>query len=126
MESSPKSPDTYESRDAKRSKISSSIDSPVSEMHFPACSRSWSIVQSSPATPRIGQFRRPRLTSRYRAWNVITRARSPVMPKTTNTSARWAPAGLEPFVADRVRDRTAVLMGGLYDGGDDDWGANPL
>src|SRR5215204_3063920 len=95
-------------------------------MHFLACSRSWSIVQSSPATPRIGQFRRPRRSSRYRAWNVITRARSPVMPKTTNTSARWAPAGLEPFVADRVRDRTAVLMGGLSDGGDDDWGANPL
>src|SRR5262245_48422351 len=54
---------------------------------------SWSTVQSSTATPTIGQVRSPRRSSRYSDRNVITFARSPVMPKTTNTSA-GAPAVL--------------------------------
>ena len=44
-------------------------------------------VQSSTATPTIGQSRRPRASSRYSDRNVITLARSPVIPKTTKTSA---------------------------------------
>src|SRR5262245_4995019 len=56
-----------------------------------ARSLSWSTVQSSTATPTIGQSSRPRCSSRYKDWNVITFARSPVMPKTTKTSAGfWA------------------------------------
>src|SRR6185369_11290175 len=46
-----------------------------------------STLQWSAATPTIGQFSRDLSSSRYRAWNVITLARSPVIPKITNTSA---------------------------------------
>ena len=50
---------------------------------------SWSSVQSSNATPTIGQSSSPRASSRYSEWKVITRARSPVIPKMTSTSARF-------------------------------------
>ena len=46
-----------------------------------------STVQSSTATPTTGQSSRPRSSSRYSDRNVITRARSPVIPNTTSTSA---------------------------------------
>ncbi len=49
--------------------------------------RSSSTVQSSSATPTIGQSSRPRRSSRYSDRNVITLARSPVIPNTTITSA---------------------------------------
>ena len=62
---------------------------------------SWSTVQSSTATPTIGQSSSPRCSSRYSERNVITFARSPVIPKTTKTSAGRA----------RVR-RTPVARGG--------------
>ena len=52
-----------------------------------ARSTSWSTVQSSTATPTIGQSSSPRCSSRYSDRNVITFARSPVIPKTTRTSA---------------------------------------
>src|SRR5262245_40954930 len=42
--------------------------------------------QSSTATPTIGQSRSPRRSSRYRDRNVITFARSPLIPKITRTS----------------------------------------
>ena len=42
---------------------------------------SWSIVQSSTATPTIGQSSSPRCSSRYSEWNVITLARSPGDPE---------------------------------------------
>src|SRR5262249_27502264 len=48
---------------------------------------SWSTVQSSTATPTIGQSSRLRRSSRYSERKVITFARSPVIPKTTRTSA---------------------------------------
>ena len=58
-----------------------------------ACSRSSSSLQSSTATPMIGQSSRPRRSSRYSDRNVITLARSPVIPKITNASrpppAQW-------------------------------------
>ena len=50
---------------------------------------SCSSVQSSTATPTIGQSSSPRASSRYSERKVITFARSPVMPKTTSTSAGW-------------------------------------
>src|SRR4029078_10565040 len=53
----------------------------------PARAPSWSIAQSSTATPTIGQSRSPRCSSLYSEWKVMTFARSPVMPKTTSTSA---------------------------------------
>ena len=49
--------------------------------------RSCSTVQSSTATPTIGQSSSPRCSSRYSDRNVITFARSPVIPKITRTSA---------------------------------------
>ena len=72
-----------------------------------ACLTSCSVVMSSLATPMIGQSSSPRRSSRYSARNVIRRARSPVMPKMTSTSAassRWlsisppssGPAGPRP------------------------------
>src|SRR5918994_903769 len=45
------------------------------------------MVQSSTATPTIGHRSNPRDSRRYSDRNVITLARSPVIPKTTNTSA---------------------------------------
>jgi hypothetical protein len=51
-----------------------------------ARSTSWSTVQSSTATPTMRQSSRLRCSSRYSEWNVITLARSPVMPKITKTS----------------------------------------
>src|SRR4029078_7605077 len=53
----------------------------------PARAPSWSIAQSSTATPTIGQSRSPRCSSLYSEWKVMTFARSPVMPKTTRTAA---------------------------------------
>ena len=70
-----------------RAKTSSSSSWPVATMELRARSTSCSIVQSSNATPTIGQSSRPRSSSRYSDRKVITRARSPVMPKTTSTSA---------------------------------------
>ena len=52
-----------------------------------ARSRSCSMVQSSPATPMIGQSSSLRCSRRYSEWKVITFARSPVMPKITSRSA---------------------------------------
>ena len=52
-----------------------------------ACSRSLSIVQSFTATPTIGHRSSPRCSSRYSERKVMTFARSPVIPKTTNASA---------------------------------------
>src|SRR5262249_7800956 len=46
-----------------------------------------STLQWSAATPTTGQFSKDLFSSRYRAWKVITLARSPVMPKMTRTSA---------------------------------------
>src|SRR3954466_4679228 len=60
--------------------------SPVAAMELRARSTSCSMDQSSTATPTMGQSRRPRASSRYSDRKVITRARSPVIPKTTRTS----------------------------------------
>src|SRR5215208_5414469 len=89
---SEKSPATYERRDARRWKTSSSSCSPVPTIDSRARSTRRSTDQSSTATPRIGQSRRPRFSSRYSDRNVITLARSPVIPKMTNLSARVAVA----------------------------------
>ena len=51
-----------------------------------ARSTSWSCVQSSTATPTIGQSSSLRCSNRYSDWKVMTFARSPVIPKITNTS----------------------------------------
>src|SRR5262245_26687729 len=70
-----------------------------------ACARRSSSDQSSTATPRIGQLRRPRRSSRYSERNVMTLARSPLIPKTTRTSVARA------FVASVAgRGLTAVLI----------------
>src|SRR6185436_18283512 len=61
--------------------------SPVPSMELRARSSSCSTVQSSTATPTTGQSSRPRASNRYNDRNVITLARSPVIPKTTKTSA---------------------------------------
>src|SRR5580693_9238039 len=49
-------------------------------------------VMSSEATPKIGQSSRLRASSRYRARNVILRARSPVIPKITSRSEELPPS----------------------------------
>ena len=61
--------------------------SPVPSIDSRARSTNWSTVQSSTATPTIGHCNRPRRSSRYNDLNVITLARSPVIPNITNTSA---------------------------------------
>ena len=71
---------------------SSSSCSPVPTIDSRARWTSCSSVQSSNATPTIGQSRSPRCSSRYSEWNVITFARSPVIPKITRTSAGRASA----------------------------------
>ena len=74
----------------KRSKMVGSIVSPVPSIDSRARSTSWSSVQSLTATPMIGHCKSPRRSSRYSDLNVITFARSPVIPKITKTSAgRW-------------------------------------
>src|SRR5213078_3177990 len=49
-------------------------------------------------------------SSRYSERKVITRARSPVMPKTTNTSAARAGPAARGAAPERGRGRTAVAM----------------
>ena len=100
-------PATYERRAAKRSKTCASSCSPVPSIDSRARCRSWSTVQSSTATPTIGQSSSPRFSSRYSDRNVITFARSPVMPNTTRTSACPLPSLLLP--ADQ--DSSGALVG---------------
>src|SRR5262245_49240597 len=73
------------------------------------------MVQSLTATPTIGQFNRPRRSRRYSEWNVMTFARSPVIPNTTRTSASvclnvlWASTW-----ATWGRVRCAIVMVGTF------------
>src|SRR5262249_31697393 len=83
---SAKSPETYESRSARRANTVSSSCSPVATIDWRARSTSCSLPQSSTATPTIGQSGSPRCSRRYKERNVMTFARSPVMPKITKTS----------------------------------------
>jgi hypothetical protein len=79
--------------------------SPQASIAARAWARSSSSVQASAATPRIGQCSRPRRSSRYNDRNVMTRAKSPLIPKTTRTSV--ACSLLAPV---RGRGLTAVLI----------------
>ena len=75
-------------RPARRAKTSSSSVVPVAAID--SCARSAQVVVGESvvtATPTIGQLSSPRRSSRYSAWNVILRARSPVIPKITSASA---------------------------------------
>src|SRR3954453_17738018 len=83
------------------------MGSPVATIASRARSRSSATVRSCTATPTIGHVSSPRRSSRESERNVITLARSPVMPKTTNTSACWA-----PVVLAAARGRTAVAIEG--------------
>ena len=56
----------------------------------------FSTVMSSLATPMIGQSNSLRDSSRYRARNVILRARSPVIPKITSRSEASPPLSANP------------------------------
>src|SRR6059058_1190013 len=76
-----------------------------------ACSRRSAADQSSPATPTIGQLSKPRRSSRYSEWKVITLARSPVMPKITSASAACAPWAGCVTAELPVRGSTAVVIG---------------
>ena len=89
----------------------SSIGSPVASIDVRARSRRSSTVQSSTATPTIGQSSSPRRSSRYSDRKVICLARSPVIPNTTSTSAGRASAPAEALVVVRACGLTAVLMG---------------
>jgi hypothetical protein len=140
VSASPKSPARYESRSAKRSKIASSTVSPVPWIAASACSRRSPGVQSSTATPTIGQFNRPRRSSRYSERKVITFARSPVIPNTTKTSAgcggavaRVVRAGVTSVVIDppclRCASHTSCLRARLQSSpaaGDPTNSASPL
>jgi hypothetical protein len=64
VSASPKSPEMYDRRAAKRSNSSSSTVSPVASIDVRARSRRSATVQSSTATPTIGQSSRPRRSSR--------------------------------------------------------------
>ena len=80
-----------------------------------ARSTSRPLVQSSTATPTIGSDSDPARSIRYSDRNVITLARSPVIPNTTNTSAGCSPpglAGLGSDVAARVIHRHLPEPGG--------------
>src|SRR5690349_13665649 len=77
---------------ASRSNTCSSSCSPVATIDVRARSMSCSWVQSSTATPTIGQSRSFRSSSRYSDRKVITFARSPVIPKITNTSHAIGPS----------------------------------
>ena len=76
-----------------------------------ARSTSWSCVQSSTATPTIGQSSRPRASSRYNDRNVITFARSPVIPKTTRTSAGRCSGSVVGAIVRSPRLRSFVRHG---------------
>ena len=69
-----------------------------------ARSTSWSTLQSSAATPTIGQSSSLRCSSRYNERNVITFARSPVIPKITKTSQLdWFSSWLQFLEVTSVR-----------------------
>ena len=70
-----------------------------------------STVQSSTATPTIGQSSRPRRSSRYSDRNVITFARSPVIPKMTSTSAGCGSSVVVRAAAVRAWGLAAVVIG---------------
>ena len=84
-----------------------SIVSPVPSIDSRARSTNWSTVQSLTATPTIGHCNSPRRSSRYSDRNVITFAKSPVIPKMTKTSAtRWsALSGLVAYRRGLALDR---------------------
>src|SRR5436305_686087 len=113
---SPKSPLTYDSRAASRAKTSSSVRSPQPSIALRAWSRRSSTDHSFTATPTIGQFRSPRRSRRYSEWKVMTFARSPVIPRTTNTSA--TPADPLPSALAAVPGRlpTAGLIDAPLEG----------
>ena len=61
--------------------------SPVAAIAARACACKSALLQSSTATPTMGQSSKLRRSSRYSDRKVITLARSPLIPKTTRTSA---------------------------------------
>ncbi len=79
-----------------------------------ARSSSWSTVQSSTATPTIGQSSSPRFSSRYSERNVITFARSPVIPKHDDISGRCCPSPASSAVRHRCCGRHPRLAPHRY------------